>query len=128
MLPLNYILIDKVPVAVPDDLQSLLKWAAWMGKARVTGELVVKQECINDYYISTVFLGFDHSFLGPPQIFETMVFLDFKDDSGTPVFIIDNEPAQVRYNTWDQAERGHKKICEIIRRSMLKVVNANGGR
>jgi hypothetical protein len=37
---------------------------------------IVKQEEIGKFFVSTVFLGFDHdwSFKGPPLLFETMVF------------------------------------------------------
>lgn len=35
---------------------------------------VVKQEHVGDYFISTVWLGRDHSWDGQRQIFETMVF------------------------------------------------------
>ena len=55
----------------------------------------------NDISVSTVFLGIDHSFGdGPPLLFETMIFGGEHDE--------DVE----RYSTWDEAEVGHKKMCE----------------
>jgi hypothetical protein len=53
-------------------------------------------------YVSTVFLGLDHSFgEGPPQLFETMIFGGEHDEY------------QERYSTWDEAEAGHKKACKL---------------
>jgi hypothetical protein len=47
--------------------------------------------------VSTVFLGFDHSFSeqGPPILFETMVFTDYGGDD------------QLLWSTWKQAVAGH---------------------
>lgn len=53
--------------------------------------------------VSTVFLGLDHSWSGPPPLlFETMVF------GGT----LDQE--QVRYSTWDEAEAGHAAMVAKV--------------
>jgi len=53
-------------------------------------------------YISTVFLGLDHSWGdGPPLLFETMVFGGELDD------------LQWRYSTWDQAVVGHSEACGL---------------
>lgn len=55
--------------------------------------------------VSTVFLGLDPSFrdTGPSQWFETMIF------GGR----FDHE--QQRYETWKQAEYGHKRWCKIVK-------------
>lgn len=51
--------------------------------------------------VSTVWLGLDHSFgIGPPLIFETMVF-------GLP----DGEEVQERYSTEVEALAGHEAMC-----------------
>ncbi len=54
--------------------------------------------------VSTVFLGFDHSFGGDknPILFETMVFGGLYDEY------------QIRYNTYDEAESGHEVVCKMI--------------
>jgi len=52
--------------------------------------------------VSTVFLGWDHSFDSEPILFETMVF------SG-----VYNE-YQIRYHTYDDAELGHEDVCKMI--------------
>ena len=51
--------------------------------------------------ISTVWLGLDHSYEGPPLIFETMVFPS-KDDF--------NDRDMERYSTLVEAEDGHRQM------------------
>lgn len=61
------------PVPEPD----LLKWAGWFQNA----ERHVAKEKLGPVFISTVFLGIDHSFFeGPPILWETMFFCDGKQD------------------------------------------------
>ena len=58
---------DGMPVPEPD----AVKWALWMD----VRNRVVKQEYVNGYFVSTVFLALDNSFgYGPPILWETMVF------------------------------------------------------
>lgn len=53
--------------------------------------------------VSTVFLGLDHSWNGPPPLlFETMVF------GGTH-----NQDCE-RYATWDEAEKGHAAMVAKV--------------
>jgi hypothetical protein len=57
--------------------------------------------------ISTVFLSMDHSLAGligdgTPVLFETMVF------GG------EHDGYQERYHTYDEAEEGHKRICDMV--------------
>ena len=57
--------------------------------------------------ISTVFLSMDHGLAGligdgSPVLFETMVFGGEHDEY------------QERYHTYDDAEEGHKRICEMV--------------
>lgn len=53
------------------------------------------------HVVSTVFLGLDHQFGdGPPLLFETMVFPE--DSSG--------EVDMDRYSTWEEAEKGHRRM------------------
>lgn len=82
-------------------------------------------------YLSTVWLGLDHSFLskGPPLIFETMRFLaeateanpffsgrkfhgsiEFPDPEDKPGEYIE----QLRYSTEEQASLGHRAIVRLI--------------
>lgn len=57
----------------------------------------------NGVEVSTVFLGLDHNFsdAGPAIVFETMVF------GG------ENDQAQVRYSTWEQAVAGHAQMLKV---------------
>lgn len=70
---------------------------------------VVKQEHIDDVFISTVFLGIDHRFIdnSGPILFETMIF------SG------EHDQYQERYSTWAEAVRGHDEIVERLKNSTL---------
>ena len=53
-------------------------------------------------YVSTVFLGLDHSFgYGPPLLFETMIFGGEHDEF------------QDRCSTWKEAEEMHKRACQM---------------
>lgn len=57
--------------------------------------------------VSTVFLGLNHAFdpLGPPMIFETMVF---PPDSSSDVFC-------ERYSTYAKAEAGHVRAVALVK-------------
>ena len=63
---------------------------------------------IENFLVSTVFLGIDHRFIGrgPPLLFETMTFKD--------------EIAQdlKRYSSYDDAETGHKTVVDRIKRGL----------
>lgn len=58
----------------------------------------------NEVSVSTVFLGWDHSYdsKSEPILFETMVFGGVYNEY------------QTRYHTYDEAESGHKEVCEMI--------------
>lgn len=65
----------------------------------------VASTTISTMHVSTVFLGINHNFdpSGPPFWFETMVFGGKYDDYTE------------RYETWDAAEAGHKKIVDMVK-------------
>lgn len=100
-----WILDGKTPI--PADLKT---WAEWFETH--FQERIVKKDIIDGLYISTVFLGLDHRFydVGPPILFETMVFSKEED------LIKD------RYCTWEQAEKGHG---EIVKEHLAKSVTPN---
>ena len=76
-----------------------LEWGKWFEKA----ELHVADDTKDDIRVSTVFLGLDYSFgYGPPLLFETMVFGGEHDRD------------MDRYSTWEEAEQGHKRMCDIV--------------
>lgn len=73
-------------------------------------------------YVSTVWLGLDHSliFKGPPVIFETMRFCQQLESGYHPSleFPDPEDPSQrieqVRYSTEEQARIGHRSIVRLI--------------
>lgn len=62
----------------------------------------------DDWAVSTIFLGLDHSFGygGPPILFETMI---------TGVSAEYEWTHQTRYSTWREAEEGHELAVEWAR-------------
>ena len=112
-----YYLVGKTPVMTTD----VIKWGIEFEKNRL-----VQQTKIGDILVSTVFLGLNHRFREiatlPPILFETMIFGGVADDF------------QERYETWEQAEAGHKKAVymvlgmvsletEILKKAIIKSLN-----
>lgn len=93
----KYILIGHEAIPIED----VIEWARWFE----TADRVIKQETLpNGKWVSTVFLGLDHSFgQGKPLLFETMVFKT-KDNL--------DEIDGTRYSTWEEAEKGHKRMVK----------------
>lgn len=82
---------------------TLGQWAASF-KTRQADKRVAETTLPDGKWISTVWLGLDHSFgSGPPLIFETMVFPS-QDDMGD----LDCE----RYSTEAEAVAGHARMVE----------------
>jgi hypothetical protein len=66
----------------------------------------VKQEYIDDVYISTVFLGLDHAWNSDiPVLWETMIFGGENDQA-----------YQERYASYEQAIEGHQKAINFIKK------------
>lgn len=67
----------------------------------------VKQDKNLGKMVSTIWLGLDHSFGGPPLIFETKVFATNQHGE------VENwsELAANRYSTEEQALKGHEEMC-----------------
>jgi hypothetical protein len=87
---------------------SLIKWAIafekqrWVASTRVAG-----------HRVSTVFLGIDHNFsrIGPPILFETMVF------AGAAMA----DWSMRRYATYEEAEAGHRDMVAQVRAAVASV-------
>lgn len=92
---------DGKPQPEPD----LLKWAKWYETA---DRRLARTRLDRNHYVSTVFLGLDHSFAmdGPPILWETLGF------SGHESL------AMVRYATREQALAGHELMVEKIKRHL----------
>lgn len=97
----KYILKGKKPIPEPD----VLKWGKWFETSQE--DRIVKQQTLkNGNWVSTVFLGLDHNFsgIGKPILFETMVFSSKELGEGSD----DTN----RYETWEEAEKGHKTMVK----------------
>jgi hypothetical protein len=87
----HYILEGRDPV--PADMDT---FAAWYYGAGALERRRVAFDTLGAIEVSTVFLGRDHAFgLGPPVLFETLVF-------GGPL-----DGDMLRYETYADAEAGH---------------------
>lgn len=96
-----YILKGREAVPVKD----VLTWAKYFE----TADRHVDKTYVGEVYISTAFLGMDHQWgEGPPLIFETMIF------NG------EHDGYEDRYSTWEEAEKGHEKAVELVKKSITK--------
>jgi hypothetical protein len=96
----HYILEGREAVPV-----GLLRWARWFETAyRHIGQT---ESC--NGFVSTVFLGLDHNFLGngPPILFETLVFGGEWDGE------------MFRYSTFEEAVEGHYRVCNLVGPKLL---------
>lgn len=91
----RYILNDEhEAIPIPD----LMEWAEWFESPE---HRRVAETRRGPVWISTVFLGLDHSFYeGPPILFETVIFGGIMDQY------------QVRCSTYAEAEAQHKAVCK----------------
>jgi hypothetical protein len=107
-VPKYYVLVNHVPHPV-----SLKAWVAVAATRRPTEDpwRVAFTDLTDTCYVSTVFLGTNHRFLGkgPPLLFESMVF-------GGPT-----HGEMRRYSTWDDAEIGHQAM---VARARKEIANA----
>lgn len=98
-----YVLAEdgRTPIPEPD----FIAWGRWFERRNSEPMLGrVGWDFCNERRItvSTTFLGIDHGFGGGlPVVFETMIF-------GGP-----RDLYQMRYCTWEEAERGHLLACEL---------------
>lgn len=98
----TFILIDKRVMPA-----ELMQWARWMELSRADNSFRVAETMVGDLWVSTVFLGLDHRFVGdgPPIVFETMVF------SGEHGY----DENMARYCTYDEALDGHNTLVASLR-------------
>lgn len=92
-----YVLVERVPVQIEDAQM----WAEWFEHA---DRRVAWTEVQPGVEVSTVFLGLDHDFtlLGPPKLFETMVFSPGHSEDCW------------RCSTWEEAIEQHKRaVAEV---------------
>jgi hypothetical protein len=97
----------------------------WMARAQSDQELMPHVAKTDIYprgpgdgriHVSTVFLASDHGWgMGPPLLFETMIF----PDAGWDMPLPNGETGalsdfQERYTTWDAAQAGHKAAVALV--------------
>lgn len=100
----QYILKNKKPVLCED----IIEWSKYMQDFTNKRVAETKKGGIT---VSTVFLGLDHNWgSGPPLLFETMIFGGQYDQE------------QWRYSTWEEAEEGHKKACQLVGLTIIYIV------
>jgi hypothetical protein len=83
------------------------EWADWYEAAAQSGERVVdRDELEGGAVISTVFVGIDPGAVDhdPPQLFETMMFLNGKQTG-----------VALRSATWQKAENTHRSMVRQVR-------------
>ncbi len=74
----------------------------------------VARDEIDGTLVSTVFLGLNHGWFDKPLWFETLVFAGPLDDEMS------------RYETWKEAEEGHRKMVGRVRKAQKKMTYLNG--
>jgi hypothetical protein len=87
-------------------VESLVEIATWFENPesrRVAFDKVVDGKTLDTAEVSTVFLAINHGWHERDLWFETMVFGGRLSDE------------QVRYETWDEAEAGHKEMVLRVR-------------
>ena len=103
-MPFFYILgPGRIAVPEPD----VKAWGNWiMDHER---ERRVALDHIGDIEVGTVFSGFDRNFVDgdPPLVFETLVFRDGKGAE------------MCKYATWEEAEKGHRIMVDLVRSSIV---------
>ena len=115
----QYILDDQRNV-IP--ATSTYQWGEWIENNR--DKRIVKQEEIDGFWVSTVFLGLDHNYqepqMGPegieeyhPEVFETMIF-DRRVNGDNY-----SEAYCRRCSTWDQAVEQHKKAVLAVKKGEI---------
>jgi hypothetical protein len=93
-----YIIKDGIPVPESD----VSKWGEWMGHFEENCRIARTEW--GDVAVSTVFLGIDHNWFGrTPILFETMIF------GG------EHDQYQERYETIDDALRGHERAVGLVK-------------
>lgn len=76
------------------------------------GNRQVDYDELDDFQVSTVWIGLDHNFgEGEPLLFETMIF----DPVGNGDYL-------ERYTTWAQAEEGHKRAIKWVENGCGKLL------
>ena len=97
---------------------NLLKWAEWSERNYQT-PLTHKSKYFRRLYVSTSFLGMDHSFGRRNLVlWETMIFK--RKTSGEPDFYLPLHTK--RYETKTESEVGHKKALKLAKLNNVRIM------
>lgn len=101
-LMLYYILAEDGKTPIPVDLDTYAHW--WAAHPPANPPTAVGKSNVGDAHVSTVFLGHDHDFsgLGPPVLWETLVF------GGA------NDQWMWRYSSYESALAGHNAVVAAL--------------
>lgn len=96
----------------------------WIACCENLERKIVEQTTIGDWWVSTVYLGLDHSFGpgGPPLTYETMLFDNATDSVGGGPHPHDGECW--RYASREAAQAGHDQVVAWVRGGMRAEVPA----
>lgn len=117
---------DGWPIPDCEGKPGFLAWAEMHGKAEF--RIVAHDETPDGGVLSTVWLGLDHGFLGPPMIFETMRFAghtepvdlmgierEFHPEMEFPDPRDGEMTTQLRYTSLEEASAVHHAILRLLR-------------
>jgi hypothetical protein len=98
--------VDRGPFAVLfDRAGEPVSMRTWARLDAHTPYVRIAEDTVGPYWVSTVWIGIDHSFgFGPPLIFETMVFRGDETDLDC-----------WRYSTETEALAGHARMVDEVR-------------
>lgn len=104
----------------PEACSNVKRWGEWMEKA----DRHVAQTDVGECWVSTIFLGIDHSFMeeGAPVVFETMAFTAPIERKVFGRWMpVRDEIAARRYRTWEEAEEGHLAVVIEVRALLARI-------
>ena len=84
----------------------------WMFKSNYLGKHI-GDETIGDFRVSTVWLGMNHGYEGCRLVFETMIFCENNTKHDLNNWLD-------RYSTYEQALKGHNRVCDLLREGREK--------
>lgn len=77
----------------------------------------------NEYFIGCRGIFIDTRYMRDCKCFETMVFKAFKYDEEDKIHYNPDEYDMARYDTWEEAVKGHEEMCDKWREIFKKVPN-----
>jgi len=91
-------ILDEKNIPIKTNIEGFIKW-----ELENETKKPVKQEYIGEVFVSTMFLGLDHSFNGEaPLLWKTMIFGGRHDQY------------QTRYSSYEEAVKGHEIAVNLV--------------